>query len=132
MRSVNNQIDDLFSRILLRVGKTNTTSDVTKSFWPRQNGRQFWPEITSFSSSQNSTFGDRIPPKKLTIKDPKCKISFSRLATVLLALRWIFSNQYFTWKACFDIHTTPPFQSMIKFFLFPMNSYYHSNGDASF
>ena len=41
-----------------------------------------------------------------------------RLATVFLALGWIFSNQYLAWKTCFDFHhTRPPFQSMIKFYV---------------
>ena len=35
-----------------------------------------------------------------------------------LALGWIFSNQYLAWKTFFDFHhTTPPFQTMIKFYV---------------
>ena len=35
-----------------------------------------------------------------------------------LTLGWIFSNQYFAWKACFDFHhTTPPFQPMTKYYV---------------
>ena len=32
-----------------------------------------------------------------------------RLAKIVLALGWIFSNQYFAWKACFNFHHTPLF-----------------------
>ena len=36
-----------------------------------------------------------------------------------LALGRIFSNQYLALKACVDFHhTTPPFQPMIKFYVF--------------
>ena len=43
-----------------------------------------------------------------------------RLTTVFfLVLGWTFSNQYLAWKACVDFyHTTPPFQPMIKFYVF--------------
>ena len=42
-----------------------------------------------------------------------------RLDTVLLALGWIFSNQYLAWKAYFDFHhTTPPLQPMISLAFF--------------
>ena len=45
-------------------------------------------------------------------------LNLRRLTTVFLALGWIFSNQYLAWKTCFDFHhTTPPFQSMIKFYV---------------
>ena len=41
-----------------------------------------------------------------------------RLATVFLALGWIFSNQFLVRKACFDFHhTRPPFQPIIKFYV---------------
>ena len=45
-------------------------------------------------------------------------LNLRRLTTVFLALGWILSNQYLAWKTCFDFHhTTPPFQSMIKFYV---------------
>ena len=38
---------------------------------------------------------------------------------MVLALGWMFSNQYFACKAYFDFHhTTSPFQPMIKFYVF--------------
>ena len=52
---------------------------------------------------------------------------------MVLALGWIFSNQYFAWNACFDSHhTTLPFQPMINilyFCWFSSNSRYRSNGE---
>ena len=42
-----------------------------------------------------------------------------RLATIFLALLWIFSNTQFAWKAFFDFrHTTPPFQPKLKLYVF--------------
>ena len=42
-----------------------------------------------------------------------------RFPTAFLALGWIFSNQYFAWKACFDFrHTIRPFQLLIKLYVF--------------
>ena len=38
---------------------------------------------------------------------------------MVLALAWIFSNQYLAWKTCFDFHhPTLPFQPMIKVYVF--------------
>ena len=66
MRVVHKQIDDLFARISLRVGKTNTTSDVTRSFWRRQ---LKWPPVLAkdshFQACKTAPSVTEFPPKKV-------------------------------------------------------------------
>ena len=42
-----------------------TTSDVTRLFWPRQDGRQFWARLAEFKGLEES-FPRSVGPKNLT------------------------------------------------------------------
>ena len=66
--------------------------------------------------------GENQGPVVRTVVQSPIKLISSglrRFTTVFLALGWIFSNQYLALKAYVDFHhTTPPFQPMIKFYVF--------------
>ena len=46
-----------------RSSEMYTTSDVTRLFWPRQDGRQFWARLAEFKGLEES-FPRSVGPKK--------------------------------------------------------------------
>ena len=56
-----------------------------------------------------------VGPEKFVANGIDLSDDLRRLAKIVLALGWVFSNQYFAGKACFNVHHTPlSFQPVIK------------------
>ena len=57
--------------------ESNTTSDVTRPFWPRQDGRQFYAQLVNFEQLKKQF--------SLTVREKKFTVFPSKLKTLLIS-----------------------------------------------
>ena len=69
-----------------------TTSDVTRLFWPRQDGRQFWARLAEFKGLEES-FPRSVGPKNLTALVSMVQTYNVKISHTKISFQWHFNHQ---------------------------------------